>query len=752
MRVVYTIAWAALAATMIAAAYLQIFSIYMVYDDEGYVLMSLVNFAKYGALYDKVYSQYGPLFYLIFGGLARIADFTWTHDLGRFFTLFNWVGSALICGWITVRLSRSMVTGLLAATGVFAHLWQMTAEPMHPGGTLTLWTTLGVALSLNAVLMDRPKRFAVIVGITATACALVKINVGVFFAAAAFMWMWFNRPPHWKIHASLDGIVIAGAAIGPTVLMRGMLHESWASIYAFAGGVALASVGMLAYRHATPSMIKTAWLSGTLAAAGVLVGTLGGALATGTSGHGLLDGVLLGPLRHADAYHFGFNWRTGTIPATILSAALAFLCFRRRSGEPLGPQTTKLLAFARIGAGAFFLIHCFRPETGTTGLVMTSLAATTWWMAYSITPTAPAINRGRIWLGLVLVWQFLHAYPVAGSQVGWGTLLWIPLAATAVHESVLGITASWRERSELLVKVSRTGIGITTGFLMLGQFKMGLIFFEPTAPLGLPGAAHLRVPPITGSAIRIMTRNAQLHSDDLFSLPGSYSFNLWSKLPTPNLTNATHWFALLDFPQQKSIEDHLRNTPRTSIIVQPQLAFAYLQLESDSSSPLLDYIKQDYAPLFDLDPFAFWGRKRSSFAILDRAERFVRADSVNSSEPLAYRVSINTLLPPHEKIAAVAIAIFEGQGIRQEPAWTWHAGNTYVESLEINPDGSPRSEPTPKAVNWPITAQGLTELHFYPQVQLPKVSDFRIWFKFLNPDGELIGEARFIHDYMDPQP
>lgn len=57
--------WAPLAllgAILVVAGATQLFSTFMVYDDEGYVLFSLKTFAEGGGLYERVYSQYGPFF------------------------------------------------------------------------------------------------------------------------------------------------------------------------------------------------------------------------------------------------------------------------------------------------------------------------------------------------------------------------------------------------------------------------------------------------------------------------------------------------------------------------------------------------------------------------------------------------------------------------------------------------------------------------------------------------------------------
>ena len=49
-------------------AYEQVFSHLNTPDDEGYVTLTLRSFVDGNALYDDVYSQYGPGFYAFVGG------------------------------------------------------------------------------------------------------------------------------------------------------------------------------------------------------------------------------------------------------------------------------------------------------------------------------------------------------------------------------------------------------------------------------------------------------------------------------------------------------------------------------------------------------------------------------------------------------------------------------------------------------------------------------------------------------------
>ena len=76
------ISWASLFGLLLSltvAAAVLLFSTFRP-DDEGYVLLSLRNFSVYGGLYDRVYTQYGPAFFLIDEAIrSALRTVSYTH-------------------------------------------------------------------------------------------------------------------------------------------------------------------------------------------------------------------------------------------------------------------------------------------------------------------------------------------------------------------------------------------------------------------------------------------------------------------------------------------------------------------------------------------------------------------------------------------------------------------------------------------------------------------------------------------------
>src|SRR3954463_14286765 len=132
-------------AALLLAATLIMFSRFMLYDDEGYVLISLRNFAEHGRLYRDVYTQYGPFPYVVYYTLNLLGA-PLTHTVGRTVTLIIWTTTVLLTASIVWRLTRRYALVVATIAAVFTYLWVMANEPPHPGGLITLITATLAAI------------------------------------------------------------------------------------------------------------------------------------------------------------------------------------------------------------------------------------------------------------------------------------------------------------------------------------------------------------------------------------------------------------------------------------------------------------------------------------------------------------------------------------------------------------------------------------------------------------------------------
>jgi hypothetical protein len=723
--------WAAvagLAAVLALAGFWLLFSTFLIYDDEGYVLLSLRNFSLHGGLYDRVYTQYGPFIYLLYDALHRVLGFAFTNTAGRWITLANWLGTAALCAGLVARQTRSALWTAFTLAGVFTFLWVMINEPVHPGGLLVLLVTLGVWIGAEAWTAGRTSAFAVATGAIGAALTLTKINVGVFFLGAAFCWLAVNTAPPRRARA-LTWLAAAGCAALPFALMQTLFALPWVRLFAlvFAGGALalLLTLRTVARPVATPRT----WLCFAGALLGALLLIAAGAWARGTSLRGLLDGVVLEPLKHPGVYFFPMNWRAGT--GFLALASLALAACATRAGWLAKPWFRHFAAAARLAAGAVFLCAPLQ-------IISTSLAA--WGMCYGVTlawlfalPLRDDDRGGpvRAWVALVLVFQFLHAYPVAGTQVNWGTCLWVPLLALGLQDAAPVIRAwfgSWARLAGLAGALAIAAVTVTMPYQLA---KIGRAHYLADQPLGVAGAENIRPSNDIAYAVRIMTENLRAHADLLFSFPGLYSANLWTGLPTPTLANATHWFTLLPLPRQQEIIDRLAASPRAALLVERDVLDYLAKTGFATTGPLHDWLMANFERAFALDGYELWVRRGRSIAPLSTG-RFTAGGAAGRELTL-------TLAGTARPVARVELCDYNSP---RAPLLTLTAQNTFASVQFIDAAGRATSAALP--AHFPLALPGLARVILrYPQSSV-RLAVGHALVVLRDDAGVIVGEARVL--------
>ncbi len=678
MRRAFPVAFAALAAVLGVAAAWLLFTTFRTYDDEGYVLFSLANFSRDGGLYTKVYSQYGPFFFVAADLTHRLFGFEFTNTAGRVITLFHWLGAAVLCGHLVWRHSRSAAWSLFALAATFAQLWQMTSEPMHPGGFIVFAVALGAWAGAYFIAKENPRGLALTCGLVGAALVLTKINVGALFIAGAGAWLLLHTalPKFSRWLPWLAGLALVAL---PWALMRSLMPEAWVVTFAIVIGCAAAGIVLTAREARRAWFTLAGW--GWCIAGGLLVIALivGCAALRGTGPHELLEGVLLGPLRHPGVYSFGVRWRFGVVAFAGLSLLLCLLASRPSARHH--PQ--------------------FRPILATARLLIAALAATSWLGWLPLNPLALVMSYGlsylwlfviplgsdeeahraarlRAWLALLAVMQALHAYPVGGSQIGWGTFLWAPLLALAAAEAVSVL------REKIARVVAPVAIAAACGIAAAYAF-IGRIQWRDSVPLGLPGTAAMRLEPGQAAQLRAMSVNATAHCDLLFSLPGMFSFNLWTGLPAPTAANVTHWFNLLTPVQQAEIIARLEASPRAGVIVERDVLALITSSGIPVRGPLRDYLYKNFEAAFAAGSQEFWVRKGRAVAPLGTARVLYRA-----TDAAGERVLLElTAAVVGQSVASVEW--YEGPRL----CATFTAANARAELEPLRIDGTSRAAPGP---------------------------------------------------------
>lgn len=708
-----------------ALGYGMLWTTFMVYDDEGYVLYSLRTFHEVGGLYEKVFSQYGPFFFLWNRGLAFLG-FDFSNTGARVVTLAYWLIATTACGALVMRATRSAVAMIAAMGAVFLHLWSMASEPSHPGGFICAIVALVAWIGGQDTIAAH--RRALVIGAAGAALVLTKINVGIFLLAGATTWWAISSAPcstdRWR-----TGAVAAVVAL-PLLVMHQLLAQQWVIFFAIITGTAAAGVVLATPRPSRPVPLSALGV-GIGAGVVIVIVTLVFVRATGTSWSGLVDGVILGPLRHPGAYSAPVRWRPGAALVAVISLAAILWVQRRPAARRFG-----LVASVRSLVAAIYLLcwssilpldlHAFTMSYG--------LAALPWFVLPIGEDDAQAGLRS--WLGLLTATQALHAFPVAGSQISWGTFLWLPLAAIAAHDA-------WRVASERAGRTARLllqwGAPACVLAVVVGHtVRFGSLIaarFQNSDALALPGASAIYLPPNFSSTLRVLSLNASVHADVLFSIPGMLSFHGWTGVPPPTTLNATHWFTLLQPDQQEEIRERLAPSPRACLIVQREVYEFLVRTKVATESPLMRWLHENFERVLELDTYEFWVRRDRAVALLGTAQ--VRATDQPGMD--RYRMEALLAAPDANGIASVTLEEFTMHGV--EMRQRWDASNARIQLARISSAGVPFFQP--RAVTWPFNANQLMRVElFTDEFPAPLHAPFSAIVRFRDASGKIVAEAR----------
>ena len=723
------------AAGLTLAAWLMLFSTFMFYDDEGYVLISLRNFVNHGHLYGEIYTQYGPFPYVMYYLLHQLG-LPLTHTAGRLLTLLAWSGSATLSAWATWRATRSSAAMLAVLAAVFVYLWIMVSEPSHPGGLIAFTTAIMAVFGCKWLAAGRWSRWAALAGAGSAMLLLTKINVGAFAALSSLaLLLLYSR--HDRVRRWAPWVLAGTAAVLPWLLMRPLLGAAWVQTYALVFTLsAVAAVGAAA-RGVVPECGGRQWLAALLAGGAVALLVLGIVFARGTSPAELLQGVILGPLRHPGHFSLVYHWAPGTGVAAIDSLGLFLLvslCARRNAAFPADAIVATLRLVAAAGLGLVILRF---PAVSPDRLVFAFAAPCLWLFLWPLGGAAAPANRAPVWLGFLFLGQWLHAFPVPGSQIAWGTFLAIPLAAIGAGEAAVWLAS---RPATTLLRSRALRVAVALGLLLLAGVTGNRLAqigrrYLGSRPLNLPGAETLRLPDNATALFRLLVYNADVHSDMVFSLPGMFSLNLWTGLPTPTLTNVTHWFSLLDDAQQQAIIRSLAAHPNACVIVQKEHLDFLRKRQLTPGGPLYDYVMGRFEPAFAIDDFEFRVSRGRHIAPLFTAEMFQRqAAAADTFDTL---IKLQLLLPADQPIGSIDIAQADDP---VSPPLHLQGANVRVEVTPVNLAGAALRPPEPRT--FPLALRGPAEVAIYFDRAGRGFTTNRTLIIVRNPAGEELALVR----------
>ena len=535
--VVYGLILALLTAALGVIAYRLMFSTFDVPDDVGYVLMSLKKFNQGEALYDTVYSQYGPGVFVLVGGVLRAFGVGLTDETALFANLFLWLASTLFVGLILLRLTRRLTVAAIGLVLAFLILKVNVNEPLHPGATIAFLLT-AMILAAVYLLPSRPRAAMIAIGLIGGALLSLKVNVGLFallsvaFAGAATI-------PAIRRHEIARVLVTIAFVTIPFPLMSTNIDEAWALRYALivsvgALGLALISTRLAAVKR--PDGRDAVALAIGAAAILALVAIV--PIAGGTTPLQLVEGWFIRPAGTANIAHAALL----THPLSWIWAAFGLLLalgVHRTWARAPGPRLQAAIASGRVAAGLLIWLALSGPIFDLPGDLTQGLVvgAPLLWVA----ALPPRDRRGdnsflRLLIPALASLQFLHAYPMPGSQLFWSIFLLVPVGGICIADGLdefAALTVSWKPTgARLLQAVPTLAVIVFGAWLCLKplrtEARAASVRYDESVSLDLPGAEKIRVTPPLAEQLQSLVAGIRRHCDTFLTLPGMNSLNLLS--------------------------------------------------------------------------------------------------------------------------------------------------------------------------------------------------------------------------------
>jgi hypothetical protein len=606
-----------LTAVLAVAAYRYIFSTFDTPDDEGYLIVTLRSFADGNALYDSVYSQYGPGFYTVVGGAMKLLGIAFTSDGARWVNLTLWIASTLTLGLILQRLTRNLA---IAATGLglgFLVLVSDASEPLHPGATIG-FVLLALVAALAFGFERRPATAMAFVGGLVALLATTKVNVGVLAALSLLFALTVTSRDIGGLRWLRWGAAAAFVAV-PFVLMSSHLDNDKVLLLAATvsgGALALVLATSSSVRERRPNWRDFAWSA--VVGGAVLVVVCLVPIVLGTSPGGLIDGWLIQPLGHPEtAFNEVVLGTPGLIWAALgLVGATAWLSAGAR---PRSDRVDAVLAIVRIVVGIGMWITLASAVLGAPDDLprVIAFAVPFAWIA-AIPPREETTERRfvRVAIPALAVLQVLHAYPVPGAQLAWGTLLFVIVGGICIADGAAALPAPPALRARVTV-VAASVVALAFGtWLALDRLRplsdQASATYQASVPLDLPGAQRQRVDLPRAENLRALTSGIEQSCDSFLTLPGLDSLYLYTG-QTPPEEMSSSWMLYLDDADQQKIIDLVENRPRLCAVIKPDLLDfwrVYAPRAEIPDRPLVRYIEDDFRVIHDYSGYELAVRSR----------------------------------------------------------------------------------------------------------------------------------------------
>jgi hypothetical protein len=586
-------------------AYYRVFTGFTFYDDEGSMMASVKQYLDGLKLYDQFWSGYGPVYYFYNWLLRSITGTSVTHDVVRISSLLPWLVTPLVCAWIILRVTDSLVLATLAHKLTLLSLVFFASEPGHPQELCILLLVCFVA-SGTLIGQRRHLLGTILLGALPAALLLIKVNIGIFAILAAGLSLSFHAREN-RFSKIFGASFVAASLFLPFALMRHQLGDPQALVYCVLVIASVAALSQVLFRGDKTISITfrdsgIVVISFVVTFAAIVLITV----AQGSSLQGMLDRLVLAHLRIS----VGGLWYS---PVSLTAkwmcwafsgvAAAGWVAFSRKNS---GHWSSKYIFPIKLLYGLGIIAALF----STNGSRLFAFAAPfCWLMLYPLPENGVSrLVFPRTLLCTTTVIQTLYAYPVAGSQILFIRILLIVVGIICIDDFWLWFAAEYDFgfRQHWLLRIAGS---LALLYLLLGYAHVAYVqrkSYNALPALNLAGASRIHLSDRQAREYQWLTRSSVSYCDILIGLPNFPSLNFWAGMNPPGRLNFGVWMLVLSDKEQLEIELDLSKHPNACAIYNPQILGLQIHNGHDVSGlPLVRYIHDEFKPVGSMDNFVF---------------------------------------------------------------------------------------------------------------------------------------------------
>ncbi|MGA2470496.1 MAG: hypothetical protein ABSG64_07385 [Solirubrobacteraceae bacterium] len=592
------------------AAFWTVFNHWALYDDQGNNEWTLRLFVDGHAAYNQVFSWLGPFYFEVWGAVFKLFGGTVTTDRAGGIQVAIWVVASLGIAVSVHRATGRFTLAVASLAAAFGLLGTLQAEPLQGDSLVCLMEV--ALLAIVIVGMPRwPRAACAAIGAMCAALLLTKINVGAYAMCAVGFAAAMTIPSLARWRALRILAAVAFVAVGVAVMANMTLSTQWTQYFMVIVLASSAALAFVAWPSAPvrdeDSESSAHWPVLMVAGFGTcFIAILLVIFSLGTTPGALWNGIVVLASHQSSLLTEPTSFQDNAITWSVLSCCVAWgaaAAGRVRGGQ--SPLAEPIGGLLRVLAGVVVLFSLVSqwPFTIAPNQVFGAAMPLAWVVAFppsqlGLTTTA-RFTRTAV-AGLAIA-SALIAYPVAGTQVNTGAVLLVACGAIMIGDG-------WRELEWASSQPGDTGLPLRPRMLVaLGAaLAVAMVLTQIAQPLEsaqedyaastalqIAGASKVRLNPVDATALDTVVADIKWKCRTLLTLPGVYSLNLWSGVPTPTTsTGGTAYWETLTATQQRHVIAAAVASKKPCVVIDTGIEDDYGA--PSPTAPLIHYIDTDF--------------------------------------------------------------------------------------------------------------------------------------------------------------